>query len=213
MSRRSIKSIDANIDLTGYYLEADNLPDPWDATELFGRAAPLVIEVGSGKGLFVCRLAIDHPERNVMGIEVSRKYARHAAARLARTGAAHARMVQGDAIPMIVDRLPADSVAGVHVYFPDPWWKKRHRRRRIISSTFVAHVQRVLLPGGQLHFWTDVKEYFESALEIIGDSTQLRGPHFPAAVTPTHDLDYRTNFERRMRTHGIDVFRSEFTKD
>jgi len=212
MGRRALRKIDPNIDLTRFYVESERLPNPWDAGQLFGREAPLVIEVGSGKGLFIARAAADHPERNLLGIELARKYARLSALKLARIAAEHAKMVQGDAQPIFADLLPSGSVSEVHIYFPDPWWKKRHRRRRIMNETFVSNVQRVLSRGGKLHFWSDVEEYFEIGLELIRTVTELQGPHTPAAEPAEDDLDYRTHFERRMRQHGLDVFRSQFTK-
>ena len=212
MGRRAIRNIDPNIDLTDFYVESKQLPNPWNAGTLFGRLAPLVIEVGSGKGLFICRAAVDHPEKNLLGIEISKKYARLAAFKLARVGAAHTKMIRGDAQPIFANLLLAGSISEVHVYFPDPWWKKRHRRRRVINERFLIHVQRVLVPGGKLHFWTDVQEYFETGLELIDKVTGLKGPHKPVEVTAEHDLDYRTHFERRMRQHGKVIFRSEFTK-
>jgi tRNA (guanine-N7-)-methyltransferase len=100
----------------------------------------------------------------------------------------------------------------VHVYFPDPWWKARHKKRRVMNEAFVREVERTLMPGGTLHFWTDVEEYFATTLELLAASTGLNGP-LPVAEQPAqHDLDYRTHFERRMRLHGETVHRAEFRK-
>jgi tRNA (guanine-N7-)-methyltransferase len=103
-------------------------------------------------------------------------------------------------------------VAAVHVYFPDPWWKMRHRKRRVLNEKFLREVERVLEPGGTLHFWTDVEEYYESTLELIRTTTSLSGPAAVAESLPEHDLDFRTHFERRTRLHGEAVYRSEFRK-
>ncbi len=80
-------------------------------------------------------------------------------------------MIHGDAQRVFAEVLPEVSVAAVHVYFPDPWWKKRHRKRRVMNERFLRDVERVLIPGGALHFWTDVEEYFQTTLELI------RGEH------------------------------------
>ena len=97
-------------------------------------------------------------------------------------------------------------------YFPDPWWKERHRRRRVVQPEMVTDIQRVLVPGGRLHFWTDVEEYFESGIATIQANSNLAGPFEVEQETATHDMDYRTHFERRMRKNDHPVFRSEFEK-
>jgi tRNA (guanine-N7-)-methyltransferase len=113
---------------------------------------------------------------------------------------------------MFRELLPADSLAAIHVYFPDPWWKARHHKRRVMTEAFLADVVRTLRVGGRLHFWTDVEEYFTSTLELIARSTPLAGPMAVEERSAEHDLDYRTHFERRMRLHGEPVYRSEFEK-
>jgi tRNA (guanine-N7-)-methyltransferase len=121
-------------------------------------------------------------------------------------------MVHGDANFVFRDVLPDASAVAVHIYFPDPWWKKRHHKRRIMAGPFLAQVERVLEPGGRLCFWTDVEEYFRLSLEEIAAHTQLRGP-LPVDETPAaHHLDYRTHFERRTRLAGEAVHRAEFEK-
>jgi tRNA (guanine-N7-)-methyltransferase len=98
----------------------------------------------------------------------------------------------------------------VHVYFPDPWWKKRHKKRRVMNEQFLADVERTLLPGGRLHFWTDVEEYFQTTLALIAAVSKLEGP-LPVVEKPAeHDLDYRTHFERRTRKSERGVYRAEY---
>jgi tRNA (guanine-N7-)-methyltransferase len=143
---------------------------------------------------------------------VAKKYARFAAARLARQGRTNAVMIQGDALRFFRERLPDETADAIHVYFPDPWWKKRHHKRRVMKEEFLRDIQRALKSGGELHFWTDVEEYFQETLAILASCTMLEGP-LPESETPAaHDLDYRTHFERRMRLHGEPVYRSRFRK-
>jgi tRNA (guanine-N7-)-methyltransferase len=212
MGRRALRRIDPSLDLSPYLFELDDLPRPCTAESLFGAPAPLEVEVGSGKGLFLRRAAADHPEHRYLGIEIVRKYARFAAAALAKRGLTAAKVVAGDGMRLFDEFLPDGSLEAVHVYFPDPWWKKRHRKRRVMREPFLRHVERSLRPGGTLHFWTDVEEYFDESLELIARVTTLDGPH-PVPEQPAEDdMDYRTHFERRMRQHNEPVYRSQFTR-
>ncbi|MHC4405733.1 MAG: tRNA (guanosine(46)-N7)-methyltransferase TrmB [Planctomycetota bacterium] len=212
MGRRSLRRIDPGLDLSGHLKTLNELPRPWDAAALFGRRASLEVEIGSGKGLFLRTAALRRPDVDFLGVEVAAKYARFAAAALAKRSLANAVIVQADAAEVLQDILPDETVAAVHVYFPDPWWKKRHKRRRLIQPTFVRHVQRILQPGGRLHFWTDVEEYFHTALELMAVHTDLEGPEAVAEAPAEHDMDYRTHFERRMRLHDEPVYRADFRK-
>jgi tRNA (guanine-N7-)-methyltransferase len=211
MSRRSLKKVDPAVDLSEHLLTDEELPRPWSGTELFGREAPLEVEIGSGKGLFLRQASQLRPEHDFLGVEIADRYARFIAARLARAGIGNARIVHGDGL-RVMEGLPEKALAAVHVYFPDPWWKARHRKRRVMNARFLADVERALVPGGRLHFWTDVEEYYQTALAEIGTNTKLAGPFAVAEKTAEHDLDFRTHFERRMRMHGEAVYRAEFEK-
>ena len=212
MGRRALRKIDASIDLSRHFKTFEQLPNPWDAAALFGRVAPLEVEVGSGKGLFLRVAAAAAAEVDFLGVEVVRKYAEFTAAALAKRGLSNARIVCGDALRIFHELIPADCLAAVHVYFPDPWWKKRHRKRRVMCELFLRDVERTLLTGGSLHFWTDVEEYFHSTLELLPSCTMLEGP-LPVPETPAeHDMAYRTHFERRVRLASEPVYRAEFRK-
>ena len=212
MGRRALKAVDPTLDLSSFLYSLEEVPAPLVAQEFFGRAAPFEVEVGSGKGLFMQTAAAAHAERNFLGIEMARKYARFAAARLAKQGLANGKMIGGDGLRLFREFLTDDSVAAVHVYFPDPWWKDRHRKRRVMKPEFLRDIQRVLVHGGALHFWTDVEEYFRTTLDMIAAETTLAGPLEVAERAAEHDLDYRTHFERRTRLHELPVYRAEFQK-
>ena len=108
----------------------------WPA--LFGNDRPVELEVGSGKGLFLANAAMANPGHNFFGVELARKYARLAAERLAKLGISNAKVWPGDARDVLAHRVPDASLHAVHVYFPDPWWKKRHKKRRVFTETLVA---------------------------------------------------------------------------
>ncbi len=212
MGRRALRKIDPALDLSRHFREAADLPPQVDQAALFERHAPLEVEVGSGKGLFLARASGQHPERNFLGIEIARKYARYAAARLAKQQCRNAVMICGDGLALFQNWFADASLAAVHVYFPDPWWKKRHKKRRVMNEQFLRDVERTLAASGRLHFWTDVEEYFQTTLALIQATVKLVGPLEVAERAAEHDLDYRTHFERRTRKSELPVYRAEFEK-
>ena len=212
MGRRALRKIDPSLDLSRHLLTPEQLPRPWDARAVFGRLAALEVEVGSGKGLFLRNAAAAQPEVDFLGIEVAGKYARFAAAGLVRQGLPNARVLTADASRIFQEVLPDDSLAAVHIYFPDPWWKKRHKKRRIMRQAFVQRVEATLEAGGTLHFWTDVEEYFQATLELLAAHTRLLGPIEVPETPADDDMAYRTHFERRMRLGQEPVFRAQFRK-
>ena len=212
MGRRALRKIDPTLDLSRHLKTWDELPRPWDAAAWFGRNAPLEVEVGSGKGLFLYAAATNGPAHDFLGVEIAQKYARFAAARLARAGLANALVLNANAERLFSELLPTASLAAVHVYFPDPWWKKRHHKRRVMNDRFLRNVERTLSTGGAFHFWTDVREYFDATLALIAAETSLAGPLQVAERPAAHNLDYRTHFERRTRLGGDSVYRAEFRK-
>jgi len=217
MPRRALRKIHTLLDLSRHLRTWDELPQPWDPVALFGREAPLEVEVGSGKGLFLVTAAVQRPDVNFLGIEIAAKYAEYCAARLAKHETAagpilNAVVANCDAGRVMAELLPDASLSAVHVYFPDPWWKLRHRKRRVMNEPFARHVERTLRPGGALHFWTDVEEYFRTTLALLSRATGLLGPLAVPEHQPEHDFDYRTHFERRVRRENQIVHRAEFRK-
>lgn len=212
MGRRTLRKVDPSLDLSAHLLSFDDLPQPWDGEMLFGRRAALEVEVGSGKGLFLRTAAAAHPEVDYLGVEIARRYAQFAAAGLAKRGVGNAKVLCGDALRLFAELLPDGSLAAVHIYFPDPWWKKRHKKRRVMRQSFVRDVERTLQSGGVLHFWSDVEEYFQESLQLLAQHTRLEGPHEVQETQAEHDMDYRTHFERRTRLHDQSVHRAVFRK-
>ena len=213
MPRRALRKPDPALDLSFHLKTIDDMPRPWNVTQLFPQDLPLEVEVGSGKGLFLNSAAKQNPAHNFLGVEIAAKYARHAAAKLAKNGHKNAVMLSGDAQRLFVEFLPDQSLVAVHVYFPDPWWKKRHHKRRVMNERFIGEIHRTLNLGGSLHFWTDVRERYDEILELIAMHTPFAGPLEVAERQAEHDLDYRTHFERRMRLTDQPVYRAEFRKN
>jgi tRNA (guanine-N7-)-methyltransferase len=212
MGRRAVRRIDPSLDLSRHLVPLEALPAPLEPAALFERPGPLEVDVGCGKGLFLLNAALAHPERNWLGVELGHRYAQYSAARLAKRGLGNARVVSGDALRLFAHWMADAALAAVHVYFPDPWWKARHKKRRVMKPEFLRHIERTLQPGGRLHFWTDVQEYFHETLELLRAHTALQGP-IPVAQREAHgDLDYHTNFERKKRQAGLPIYRAEFVR-
>ncbi|MFT5523915.1 MAG: tRNA (guanine-N7-)-methyltransferase, partial [Pirellulaceae bacterium] len=177
MGRRALPRVKAPPDIEQHFRRLGEVEPPIDVKTLFARPdAPLEVEMGSGKGMFMSTASGDHAEHNFLGIEVANKYAESAAQRLAGEERDNAVMFQGDGLQLFREFLVDESVHAVHVYFPDPWWKRKHRKRRVVNESFLKDVVRVLVPSGQLHFWTDVEEYFKVSLKLIASMPELDGP-------------------------------------
>ncbi len=195
-------------DLAPYLLEAPDPPASFDWAALFGADRPVEMEIGFGKGLFLLNASGARPEVHFVGVEIVRKYQLFTATRLAKRGRSNVRVACGDGRLFLRDRTPAGSLQALHVYFPDPWWKKRHEKRRLFTAEFAAEVPRVLRPGGRLHFVTDVQDYFRMVTGLIAAHDALRPLPPPEPGAPGHDLDYLTNFERKFRKQGKPIYRA-----
>ena len=191
---------------------ADAPQGPIDWRELFGDDNPVEVEVGSGKGLFLLTAGQANSRTNYLGIEIVRKYHLLAATRLARRGLDNVRVACADARALIRDRIRDGSVQAVHLYFPDPWWKTRHHKRRVFTEEFARQCQRILRPGGELLVVTDVADYAALVQRTVA-VTALVQAEAPAEKEPEHDMDYLTNFERKFRQQGRAVYRMRFVKE
>lgn len=187
-------------------------PQTLDWRVVFGNDNPVEIEVGFGKGLFLLNAAQARPDVNFAGIEIERKYQLFTATRIAKRELRNVRLACADARTFLRDHVVSGSIQAVHVYFPDPWWKKRHHKRRVFTEDFAKQCARVLRPGGKLYVATDVEEYFHIINEVVGAVSILVAASLSAAHEPQHDMDYLTNFERKAVKEGSAVFRAVFEK-
>ncbi len=186
------------------------LPLSWD--EVVPGNRPVELEVGSGKGLFLRTAALQKPSHFFVGIELAVKFANRAAERLKKHNVPNARMLCGDAQAFLRDVVPDAVVDAVHVYFPDPWWRNKHKKRRVLNDQALSDIERILKAGGQLHFWTDVLDYYEVICGQIMKQTAFSGPHYVPERMAEHNMDYTTNFERRARLNSQPVYRAMFSK-
>jgi tRNA (guanine-N7-)-methyltransferase len=180
---------------------------PLDVAALFGRRAPTVLEIGFGMGETTAAIASQRPDVNFIGIEV---FAAGVGALLKRIEAqqlANVRIVHHDAVEVLRDMIAPDSLAGVHVYFPDPWQKKRHHKRRLIAQPFVGRLASRVAPGGYLHCATDWEDYATQMLEVLSAEPQLANAHAAYAPSSVNPLAERptTKFHARGTRlgHGV----------
>lgn len=185
-------------------------PVPWSA--VFPKPQPVELEVGFGKGLFLTNSGVARPDTNFFGIEIVRKYQLYATERIALRDLPNVRTCCADAKRILREMVEPETVSVVHVFFPDPWWKTKHKKRLLFTEDFAALVLRVLKPNGVLHFVTDVHDYFDMVTELLAAIPAFQLLPTPEENSPEHDMDYLTNFERKFRQEGRPIYRSRYAK-
>jgi tRNA (guanine-N7-)-methyltransferase len=188
------------------------VPDPLNWVALFENANPVEIEVGMGKGLFLLTSAIARPETNFFGIEIVRKYQLYATTRFALRKLPNVKTVCADARWVLRRFVQPGSVAAVHVYFPDPWWKARHKKRRVFTPGFAVDAARVIAAGGRFHIASDVEEYFGVMTGIVRAMPAFREVRSETCTASLEQAGYQTNFERKARLMGTPIWRAEFER-
>ncbi|MFN3610988.1 tRNA (guanosine(46)-N7)-methyltransferase TrmB [Tepidimonas sp.] len=183
-------------------------PAPLDADTAFGRHAPLVLEIGFGMGEATAHIARVRPDDNFLCCEVHEPGVGALLKRIGEQGIANIRILQHDAVEVLTHMLPEASLDGVHIFFPDPWHKKRHHKRRLIQPPFVALLASRLKPGGYVHCATDWQPYAEQMLAVLSAEPRLANTSTdPALAGYAPRPDYRplTKFEQRgLRLgHGV----------
>ena len=178
-----------------------------DPAAVFGREAPLVLEIGFGMGETTEKIAIARADENFLGVEVFNAGVGAMLKRIEASSLNNVRIVQHDAVEVVRDMIAPNSLAGVHVYFPDPWQKKRHHKRRLIQPAFVALLASRIAPGGYLHCATDWEDYGVQMLDVLSHEPSLENT--AEGYAPRPEWRPQTKFETRgMRLgHGVwDVF-------
>ncbi len=178
--------------------------------QVFGRRAPTILEIGFGMGETTATIAQMHPENNYLGIEVHTPGVGSLLKQIAESGLVNLRLVQHDAVEVLEHMIAPAALASAHIFFPDPWPKKRHHKRRLIQPAFVALLASRLAPGAYLHAATDWQEYAEQILAVFAAEPTLVNTAPGFAPRP----DYRplTKFEHRGLKLGHGVWDIIFRK-
>ena len=176
---------------------------PLDLNAVFGRAAPKILEIGCGMGETSAAISLAHPENDYLGLEVHTPGVGNLCKLVSEGNIANQRICQHDAVEVVRDMLPNGSLDGIHVFFPDPWHKKRHNKRRLLQTPFVHELAQRLKPGGYFHCATDWEDYAIQMLDVLSAEPLLQNTADGYAPRP----DYRplTKFENRglKLGHGV----------
>ncbi|MBX3661520.1 MAG: tRNA (guanosine(46)-N7)-methyltransferase TrmB [Burkholderiales bacterium] len=184
-----------------YGLEFSDTPADLDA--VFGRKAPRIVEIGCGMGETTVAIAAAHPDTDYLGIEVHTPGVGSLLKQIEAAGLGNLRVIQHDAVAVLQGMIAPDSLDGIHIFFPDPWPKKRHHKRRLIQPPFATLAASRLKPGGYLHAATDWHEYAEQMLAVLGAEPLLENT--VAAYAPRPAYRPQTKFETRglKLGHGV----------
>ena len=168
---------------------------PLDFEQVFGRRAPVVLEIGFGMGDATARIAAAQPDTGFLGVEVHEAGVGALLRRIGELGLANVRIVRHDAVEVLRHMVAPGALAGVHLFFPDPWPKKRHHKRRLVQPPFVRLLAERLAPGGYVHFATDWQPYAEQMLQVLAAEPALANS--VADYAPRPDRRPLTKFEAR----------------
>lgn len=185
-----------------YIMPADK---PWDFENIFGRQALTIVEIGFGMGRSLLDMAIAHPENNYIGIEVHQAGIGALSADLHEHGLSNVRLIDQDAVELMKSHVPDQSLAGLQIFFPDPWPKKKHHKRRLIQPEFVALLSQKLKTGGFLHCATDWEDYAIQMLEVLSAEPSLQNSQTDGGYSPRPESRPLTKFESRGERlgHGV----------
>ena len=180
-----------------------------DWQKVFGNRNPVEVEIGTGKGKFLIEAARNHVEINYLGVEWSRKWLRFAKGRIQRAGLRNVRLVRSEAFHLLTTYFPENSVSALHVYFPDPWPKRRHARRRLIRPETAECLARCLIPAGTLVVATDRFDFHREILKVFRSGEPLR---LQWSRETSGDSLPRTHFEAKYLAEGRRIYTAEFRK-
>lgn len=189
-----------------------NAAEQLDDVALFGRATPLYIEIGFGNGDTLLHLAEQQPQHNFLGIEVHRPGLGRVVYELGERKLSNVRVVCADAVEILRDHIRDNALTGVFIFFPDPWPKRKHHKRRLISAEFAQLLARKLAPGGVMHMATDWEHYAHHALAVLNACSALTNQNTDAGFAPRPSYRPLTKFESRGKTLGHPIHDLIFLK-
>lgn len=193
-----------------YLLDVED--PPLSLAEVFGRSAPITLEIGFGDGESLAAQAIQHPERNFIGIEVHRPGVGHLLQLVERNDLTNVRVFNADAVEVLAKSIPDATLDRVQIFFPDPWHKKRHHKRRLVQTDFIDQLAKKIKPDGKLHLATDWVEYAEHMVEVMESTPDFVNTHAPDTRSQNSNDRPETKFERRGRRLGHGVWDLRYTK-
>ena len=212
MSRRRI--LDVPIPENPCVLRLAEHKPPLDWTAVFGRRSPVEVEIGSGKGLFLAQASVLEPDTDFLGVEKAGKYFRHAVDRIWKSGCRNVRLCEADAFDLLERWIPPGSIRGVHVYFPDPWPKSRHSKRRLFQPALFRGIARALPPHGCLRIASDVTPYFERACQLVRDMPEFESLDWPEDAPDRRPTSYALKYDDEGRDLNYAKFRrTEFSAE
>ena len=185
-----------------------------DWADVFGAPGPVEVEVGPGKGRFILAVAEARPDTRFFGIEWANEYLRIAEERAVRRNLKNVRFVRYDARELVCGAIPSESITSYYVFYPDPWPKTRHHKRRFFQTVTVDHLARTLVCGGHLHLATDHDEYWVWILErMTGHAAFERLPEFGGPAFPLSPEGPLTNFEAKYELEGRSRHRASWRRN
>ena len=195
------------VDLHPYFSTVAEIDGVINWQSFFGNDHPVELDIGCGRGKFLFDSTVARPETNWLGVELDFSEGRRGAKRIAKRELPNGRVLGGDAREFLIKHVEPHSVEAAHVYFPDPWWKTRHKKRRLFTDEFADLLANVVKHGGHVHSWSDVEEYFGIISALMNHHPEFEP--LPPAPEPEgkDDADYLTGFHRSRKKAGCTIYR------
>ncbi len=191
----------------GFLILAD-LQKPFSLRDLFGNDNPVELEIGAGRGDFLAGYCEAHPDVNLLAVERKLNYLKRGITKSRQRDLSNVRFLNVEVQHFVQEYLPDDSLQGAHIYFPDPWPKKRHLKRRIVQPQFVEQLARKIRLGGALYLRTDHADYFAHMMQVMGSQN-----YFVPAPTPESVFQHKTGFELRFLGQGLPIYSASYRLD
>lgn len=184
--------------------------EPLDMPLIFNESKPLIMEIGFGMGKATWQIARDRPQYNYLGVEVHSPGVGRLIMELRENGLGNLKIIQHDAVEVLSAMVPEGSLAGLHVFYPDPWPKKRHHKRRLMRQPIVDLMVSRLIPGGYIYFVTDIEEYGQSTLDLLSSCQGLENEY--EGFAPRIEWRPETKFEAKAGKAGRSAFELYYSK-